>query len=157
MNKLNRLPSGYHQTYDPGYTRPVGFLDAYKSYWVNMFNFNDRTSRAGFWWVILVNTMCLIAFVVIMILNAVEISFLLESIGAVFGRQFPGAFPLIIYAIWGLANLSITVRRLHDIGKRWIWIFLLLIPYAGFIILIVFLAIPSVYPPKNQFGLLRQV
>ena len=37
-----------------------------------------------------------------------------------------------------IGMLSLTIRRLHDIGKKWTWIFMGLIPYAGFIILIVY-------------------
>ena len=67
----------------------------------------------------------------------------------------------IVVSIWGILNiipgLSISIRRLHDIGKGWAWIFISLIPFAGPIILIVFLATASKFPPYNQFGILRQV
>ncbi len=36
-----------------------------------------------------------------------------------------------------IGSLSIWVRRLHDIGKSWVWLLMGLIPYAGAIILIV--------------------
>jgi uncharacterized membrane protein YhaH (DUF805 family) len=49
------------------------------------------------------------------------------------------------------------VRRLHDTGKNWYWIFIGLIPIAGIIILLVFLATPTKYPFENQFGNLNQV
>lgn len=49
-----------------------------------------------------------------------------------------------------IGMLSLTIRRLHDIGKSWPWIFMGLIPYAGFIILIVYYCKNSV--GDNQWG-----
>lgn len=37
-----------------------------------------------------------------------------------------------------IGMLSLTIRRLHDIGKPWPWVLMGLIPYAGVIILIVY-------------------
>jgi uncharacterized membrane protein YhaH (DUF805 family) len=66
-----------------------------------------------------------------------------------------------IATIWGIVNiipgLAILIRRLHDIGKRWYWIFIFIIPLAGFILWIVFMVRGSKFPPENQFGILRQV
>ena len=67
----------------------------------------------------------------------------------------------LICMIWGLANLvpglAIGVRRLHDIGKSWVYILFGLIPFAGAIILIVFYATEQKHPPENEFAYLRQV
>ena len=49
-----------------------------------------------------------------------------------------------------IGMLSLTIRRLHDIGKSWPWIFMGLVPYAGFIILIVYYCKDSV--GDNQWG-----
>lgn len=66
-----------------------------------------------------------------------------------------------VYMIWGLVNLipglAIVVRRLHDIGKSWVWILIALIPFVGAIILIVLLAMAQKFPPENRFAYLRQV
>lgn len=44
------------------------------------------------------------------------------------------AIPLLL--IWGLAgfifSLSLMVRRLHDLGKEWFWVFLAFIPVVTF-------------------------
>ena len=67
----------------------------------------------------------------------------------------------IISNIWGLINLvpgiSLTVRRLHDIGKQWYWILFALIPIAGAIILIVLMATEQKHAPENEFASLPQV
>ena len=48
---------------------------------------------------------------------------------------------------WSLAillpSLAVAVRRLRDAGYHWGWLFLLLVPLVGAIIVIVFLAQPS--------------
>ena len=163
-------PYGYQEPYgyqDPYYgqawyyNRPIGFLEAYKLYWLNAFNFNDRTSRAGYWWAYLMN------FIINIILSSIFTS---TMISTMFAYDFDFTNPLayaglgagsVIYTIWGLANLipglSITVRRLHDVNKTWPWIFIALIPIVGGIILIVILATAAKYPPENRFSHLPQV
>ena len=195
-------PPGYQQAPPPGYqqapayyqhNRPVGFLEAYKAYWKNYANFNDRTSRAGYWWVVLWNA--IIGTVFGSIMGATVIGGIARTAiydigsgyghgfghGGGFGQMDPGmdmfghmgpgmgmmapflgfGIAYVIYLIWGLANLvpslAIGVRRLHDTGKSWVWILFGLIPVAGAIILIVFFATESKYPPENRFGYLRQV
>jgi uncharacterized membrane protein YhaH (DUF805 family) len=70
-------------------------------------------------------------------------------IGTVFGllayiamRNYNGTFlliVLIIYAVYMLArfipDFSLSVRRLHDIGKRWFWLWLILWPVVAYGIL----------------------
>src|SRR3712207_8394042 len=50
-----------------------------------------------------------------------------------------------------LPGLAVCIRRLHDIGKKWTWIFMSLIPLAGPIIMIVYACRDS-EPGENQFG-----
>lgn len=54
----------------------------------------------------------------------------------------------ILSSIYTLAalipGLALCIRRLHDAGKPWGWIFITLIPVAGFIIMLVFLCSHSV-------------
>ena len=66
--------------------------------------------------------------------------------------------PLIIWSLINLIpSLAILVRRLHDTGKRWYWLFLFIIPIAGFIIWIIFMVSESKLPHENELGNLRQV
>ena len=62
--------------------------------------------------------------------------------------------PFHFYFIYALAllipSLAIAVRRLHDTGKSGWMILLGLIPFIGFIILIVFYVQPSDGP--NEYG-----
>jgi len=140
-------PSGY--PYPPGYqqapygNRYVGLVEAYKAYWKNYGNFNDRTSRAGYWWAILM-------FYIIFTASGIIVGVIGE----------PNAAGTI-FAIWILANiipmLSIAVRRLHDVGKNWAWILIRIIPFVGEIIFIVITATAQKFLPENRFAHLPQV
>jgi len=156
----------------PVYNQPVGFLQAYKAYWKNYVNFNDKTSRAGYWWVFLMNMIINIVLMVIMMVSTASllsyglgdpINIYDGAAASALSMSWLGGFMAfyIIYSIWGFANLipgiAIVVRRLHDTGKAWYWIFIAFIPIAGAIILIVFLATASKYGPDNQYAYLRQV
>jgi len=46
-------------------------------------------------------------------------------------------------------SLSMNVRRLRDIGKHWLWIFLPLIPIIGVIWFIVLMCQPSRSAPSS--------
>ena len=179
-------PPGYQQQYyqPPPYmygyegpNRPVGFLEAYKAYWKNYVNFNDRTSRAGYWWVVLMNIIISTLLTIpILIFTAGLLSYGLGDPVSSYDPYYAADFvasPLAMYSVtgfgivylisslWSLANLlpglAIGVRRLHDVGKSWVWMLIALIPIVGGIIFIVFLATAQKHPPENQFAYLRQV
>jgi len=68
------------------------------------------------------------------------------------------AIPLKIYwltSIYSLAifipSLAVSVRRLHDIDKSGWWLLVGLIPFVGFIVLIVFFVMDGT-PSDNTFG-----
>jgi uncharacterized membrane protein YhaH (DUF805 family) len=147
---------GYQQPYgQPGYVRPVGFVEAYKNYWKNYINFNDRTSRAGYWWVILWNVIIGVVFLVILGATGA-----LASSGG-YGAAIPAAGFGIVFYLWVIANivprLALEIRRLHDVNKRWTNIFFALIPIVGDIILLVFFVTATKPLPENRFGYLPQV
>jgi len=165
----------------------VGFAEAYKNYWLNTFNFRDRTTRPGFWWPLLLNFIIWLA----LSITGFEISY----------HSFMGLIPFsyitfyaadidpalvvsVIASIWYLINvvpfIAVSVRRLHDTGKRWPRILTGVIPIAGFLIsyllgayvlailcflvsigtatyMIVILAFMSKFPLHNKLGPLDQV
>ena len=49
-----------------------------------------------------------------------------------------------------VVDISLSVRRLRDIGKSWQWIFLLLIPVLGWIWFIWLMTRPSIAKLNNQ-------
>jgi len=162
-------PPYYQQPYGgyEGYNRPVGFIEAYVAYWKNYANFNDRTSRAGYWWVVLMN------FIISLVLSVISSVAALGIFATALGNPYAANDPLawlsfggitaisIISTGWSLVNLvpglAISVRRLHDVGRSWPWILINLIPIVGTIIFIVFVATAQKHPPENQFGYLKQV
>ena len=103
-------------------------IEAYKKYWKNYANFNGRSSRSDYWYVFLCN----------IIINFVF------SIACIFLGDFGFTLSSIFQIAIIIPGLAICIRRLHDINKSGSFIFVALIPFVGFIILLVFLCMPSV-------------
>ena len=61
----------------------------------------------------------------------------------------------ILYPLYALGTLvpgvAVCVRRLHDIGKNWTWIFIGLVPVIGGVWLLI-LMIKDSDPIDNEFG-----
>ena len=109
------------------------FITAYKNAFSRYADFSGRTSVGGFWRFVAVN------------LAVVVLLLLLANLSSIF---------LVLYFVYALAvlipGLAIAVRRLHDTGKSGWFILLGLIPFVGFIIMIVFYVQPSDGP--NDYG-----
>lgn len=89
-------------------------------------DFQGRTDRKTYWTVVLTNVIIGAIFGVLCLIPFINIIFGLLSMVWSLGFLVPG--------------LAGTIRRLRDAGKHWAYIFMALIPLAGPIILIVFLA-----------------
>lgn len=96
-----------------GSPKRVSFGEAIKLFFVNYVNFTGRSTASEYWWVFLFN------FLVSLCTSWIPVLGQLISLGLL----IPG--------------LALGIRRLHDTGKHWYYIFMGLIPLAGFIILIV--------------------
>lgn len=107
----------------------VDFVEAIKRLFQNYANFTGRATRSEYWWAFLF--LWLVIFV---------------------AAYIPVVGGLISLALL-IPNLSLNIRRLHDIGKSWVWILMGLIPLAGFIILIVYYCKES--DGDNQWGVAR--
>ena len=93
-------------------------------------DFWGRARRKEYWMFTLWNV------VIIMFLAA------LASIGTEIGSDsFVSYIPMVLYLLYGLfiliPSFTVSVRRLHDIGKSGWWILIGLIPVIGSIILLV--------------------
>lgn len=101
-------------------------------------DFSGRARRREYWTFALVN--CLIAT-------------LLLILGLAFGEDSPASniMVTIFYLIMLVPNLSVSVRRLHDIDKSGWYMFLSLIPLIGGLILLVWALMDS-EPGENQYG-----
>jgi uncharacterized membrane protein YhaH (DUF805 family) len=96
--------------------------------------FGGRARRAEYWTFVLFNA--LISLVLAWFETHVHLSF-----------WFTGAYALAVL----LPGLAVSVRRLHDSGKPWTRLLLVLVPIAGAVILIVNFARPG-QPGENSYG-----
>ncbi len=106
----------------------VGPVEAFTTAWRKSFTYGGKSTRAEYWWFYLLNLV--VAFVILaltLIAGTSEVSSL------VFIYSLAQVFP----------SLSIVVRRLRDIGKKWTWIFISLVPFIGGIWFIVLMCQPS--------------
>lgn len=104
--------------------------NSYIKYWQNTANYTGRTRRSDYWYVFLMN------FIISLICTITVI----------------GSPLAVIYSFACLPpTLSLIVRRLHDLGKEWYNIFIMLIPIAGPIIMLVWLCTDS-QPGANKYG-----
>ena len=117
----------------------VSFVEAVKSGFRNYANFSGRARRSEYWY-----------WVLFTVLGTLVFSFIG---GMIFHTEDGGVN--ILQSIFSLATLvpglSISWRRLHDIGKSGGWYFLGLIPLVGSIILLIWYCKDG-EPGDNQFG-----
>ena len=117
--------------------------------WKNAFVFKGKTSRKDFWF------FQLASFILFLILNIAQnllvnlqyVSFasdysLLSTIFAVISQTI--SIVSFFYFVGNfIVGLSISVRRLNDISKKWAWIFIQIIPILGSIYFIYLMCQPS--------------
>ena len=139
-------PGGYApQGYGPqgngsqrGYLQggPVDFQSAIKLQFENVTNFEGRASLSAYWWYALA----------IGIVNVV-----LEIFSVAIGVTALTLLIGLVMFVAGLSGLSVGARRLHDTDKSGWMLLLGLIPFVGWIIVIVLLVQPAT-PGQNRFG-----
>lgn len=98
----------------------VGFVDAIKDFFAHYADFKGRTCRSGFWWVVLASA------IVGGILGAIG-----EAVPALFFLSGLYGFAILI------PSLALCIRRLHDVGKKGTYYWMILIPLVGGILLLV--------------------
>lgn len=106
------------------------YLDVLKKY----VGFEGRARRKEYWMFVLFNSIFEV------VLSGID--FVLGT-GAILGSLYA----LALF----LPSLAVTVRRLHDIGKEWYWIFIGLIPIVGPIWMIILMAKEGM-EGENEFG-----
>jgi uncharacterized membrane protein YhaH (DUF805 family) len=111
----------------------MGFGDAVKTCFSKYVEFSGRASRPEYWWFFL--SYILVYIVTLIIGGAIEVP----------------ALVVIAALAYFLPLLSAAVRRLHDTGRSGWWYLIGLVPFVGFIILIVFLAGEG-NPGQNEYG-----
>ena len=114
-----------------------------------LFSLSGRIPRSAFW-----VSLCIFACLNYRITNgAYEV--LLHSLS---GQEIPPiVYPKIaIWVAWAIAHfwivLSISIKRLHDCSKSGYWLFVMLIPFLGPLILIGYLGFVRGNDGENQYG-----
>lgn len=146
-------PPSSEETYSSGSTRsplaprPVSFFEAVSLYYSNYANFSGRASRSEYWFVALYSFIFGIGFSVL----ALSTGTIDPYTGAPQGNGLVSA----IYWIWILVNfipsLSVLWRRLHDVNKSGGYAFMVLIPFIGWIFVLIAL-VKEGDLHENRFG-----
>ena len=101
-------------------------MTEFKAFWQNYVNFSDRTTRRGYWMAVL--------FIFIATIIASIVSSLIP-IGPTMDLMGTEVQFGIVYILWILSliipTLAMSIRRLRDVGKSWVWIFIQLVPLIG--------------------------
>ena len=122
------------------------FGEAIHSCFSKFATFQGRAPRSEFWWFMLI--LWLLTFVIAFVVSFF-VSDSLENLSAgsalLLGPLFAGGLFL-----W-LASLSVTIRRLHDSDKSGWWYWISLVPYAGVLVLLIFMLLPGTNG-DNRFG-----
>ena len=148
----------------------VNFFDALKTCLCNYASFKGRIRRSEYWWFMLV----------INLITVLLITLLILYVGRVIGgkvtyRRSSYPYPydrddyyirissdgdailalIIVICVYvslvGLPVLSATARRLHDVGKRGEYMFIVFVPFFGGLTLLVLLCLDS-HPNSNKYG-----
>ena len=130
------VPSGPVPLWAPYYNAPFGV--AVRRFFSKYATFSGRASRAEYWWWLLVSV------IVSTVLNIIANVAGGSSMNANGAMTMSGGYIVvgIISLIWSLAilipSLALLSRRLHDTNHSAGWIFILLIPLIGWIIVLIF-------------------
>jgi len=114
----------------------MNFQDAVKSGFKNWLNFSDRASRSEFWYWFLFSLLLSISAGMVISILGLPGDDLLEN---------------LLLVVLFIPNLSIAVRRLHDIDKSGWWYLIIFIPLIGFFIWLYWACVQGTNGP-NRFG-----
>lgn len=103
------------------------------------FTFSGRASRSEYWWFTLMTGILWIVLLAVLLMAS---AFFL---GGVEGGNPPAgggalAMGAVLLSCWPIfAQVSVTVRRLHDTDRSGWWFWIQMVPLVGYIILLLFL------------------
>jgi len=129
---------------DNEYDTSISFFTAYitRPFFTNdgLLNYSGKAKRKDFWFTML-GAILMWSLINLTVTYLGTICNLPEHINGI-----PYALGLIIIA----GQLAVTARRLNDIGKNWVWLFILLIPIIGAIWMFVLCCEPSETDDKDE-------
>ena len=98
----------------------MGPVEALTTAWRKSFTYGGKATRAEYWWFYLIN----------LVINiAIFIGPTSSSNNPILAFIFLLGWVYVVASIF--PSISIIVRRLRDIGKKWKWIFINLVPIIG--------------------------
>ena len=112
----------------------MSFTQAVSAFYSNFADVKTRTTRSGFWWVVL---------------YIVAVYIVLGIIAAA-SPTFSTVLIVLWWVVHIIPSITLAVRRLHDTGKSGWWLLIGLIPFGG-IVLLIFYLLPSDRGP-NEWG-----
>ena len=118
-------------------------------------SWKGRANRAEFWWwqlfIVIVTTPFSIIYNVTS-QGALEAAIASGNQGAFLAALFGPTYWLLVLVslIFFLPSLAVLIRRLHDLDRSGGWFWIILVPFAGSIVLLVFSLLPGT-PGKNRF------
>ncbi len=113
----------------------MNFFDAVKSAFARFADFKTRSSRSEYWWFML------FYFLVGLVATIIQVT--MEMTG--------GIIDLLVFLVFIVPTISVTGRRLHDIGRSGWWLLIGLIPLIGTLILL-YWVVKRGEDGDNRFG-----
>ncbi len=110
----------------------MSFQDAVRTCLSKYATFSGRAGRPEYWWFFLFN------FIVSIITNIID-----RAVGNVLIGSLVSLALLV-------PSIAVLVRRLHDTNRSGWWALLILIPIVGWIVLIIFAAMPGDQGPNTH-------
>ncbi|MDO8149809.1 DUF805 domain-containing protein [Isoptericola sp. b408] len=126
----------------------MGFGTAVTTVLSKYATFSGRARRSEFWWWALF-TVLLSIVVNSVVLATGGISVDPQTMLPVYGPTYGLSIILSLAVL--LPSLAVTVRRLHDTDRSGLWWFIGLVPFVGWIVLLVF-TVQVGTPGANRFG-----
>nr|KGA06390.1 MAG: hypothetical protein GM42_3960 [actinobacterium acMicro-1] len=121
----------------------------------NYVTWKGRATRAEYWWWTLFIFIVQIPFSIIFNVSSqagLEAALAAGDQAAYLAALFGPAYWLLVLVslVFLLPSLAVTIRRLHDIDRSGGWFWIIFVPVAGSIVLLVFALLPS-SEGKNRF------
>ena len=117
---------------------PVGFVDAVRGAFSNVFTYRGRASRSAFWW-----------FALLQAVASLIVSWLTGD-----SRVAGVVLDIVVGLPLFLMGIAVAVRRLHDSGRTGWWWWIGIVPLVGWIVLLVFYLVPGTRGP-NRYSIAR--
>ena len=117
-------------------------MNWYFNVWGKTFDISSRASRWEFWmWV-------LFTWIITIVLGFVDV-LVADLTGS--DEEFFPTLAALFWLVWQIPGLTLTIRRLHDTGRRGWWLFISVVPLIGPLVLLVFMLQAS-QSGENQYG-----